>query len=129
MTAQLDGLKKQARQAQRYRRLAEQIRRTEAQLLLARWAAATAEAERLAAELRAAERDVAAASETAIAAERDRNEAEIALPDLRGTEASASAELQRLNQAARAVLEQELSRIAAAARSGPAARRSARIST
>src|SRR5712671_3586735 len=55
MSAQLDGLKKQARAAQRYRRLAEQIRRTEAMLLAARWRLAIAEAERIGAELQAAQ--------------------------------------------------------------------------
>src|SRR5262249_9697993 len=41
LLAQIDTLKKQARQAQRYRRLGEQIRLTEAQLLDSRWRAAT----------------------------------------------------------------------------------------
>ena len=40
---QFEALRKQARQAQRYRRLAEQIRRTEALLFRARWLAAEAE--------------------------------------------------------------------------------------
>src|SRR5439155_1218857 len=44
--AQLQTLKKQARQAQRYRRLGEHIRRTEALLFHARWRAAVADAER-----------------------------------------------------------------------------------
>src|ERR1700730_17143774 len=51
--AQFETLKKQARQAQRYRRLAEHIRRTEALLFRARWLAAEAEAERTASALRA----------------------------------------------------------------------------
>src|SRR5271165_61863 len=55
---QLQTLKKQARQAQRYRRLGEHIRRTEALLFLARWRTAEAEAEHAAAALRAAERAV-----------------------------------------------------------------------
>src|SRR5438552_5571839 len=53
--AQLQTLKKQARQAQRYRRLGEHIRRTEALLLHARWRAVEAEAERHDHELRAVE--------------------------------------------------------------------------
>src|SRR5579885_2690924 len=61
LTAQLDGLRKQARTAQRYRRLGEQIRRAEAQLYDARWHGAEAEAAALAGELREAERAVAAA--------------------------------------------------------------------
>src|SRR6266851_5394670 len=44
LAAQIEALKKQVRQAQRYRRLGEQIRRTEAQLLQARWRTAAAEA-------------------------------------------------------------------------------------
>jgi chromosome segregation protein len=113
MAAQLDGLKKQARQAQRYRRLSEQIRRTEARLMEARWRDALADAERVAGELREAERAVAAATEAAAGAERRRAAAEEALPPLRLAEASASATLHRLNHA-REALDQELQRIAAA---------------
>jgi chromosome segregation protein len=113
MTQQLDGLKKQARQAQRYRKLSEEIRRTEARLLEARWREALADAERIAGELREAERAVAAATETAAAAERQRSAAEEALPPLRMSEATASAALHRLNHA-REALDQELSRITAA---------------
>jgi chromosome segregation protein len=50
MTQQLDGLKKQAREAQRYRKLSEEIRLTEARLLEARWREALAHAERIAGE-------------------------------------------------------------------------------
>jgi chromosome segregation protein len=113
MTQQLDGLKRQARQAQRYRRLSEQIRRTEARLLEARWRAALAEAERTAAGLREAERAVAAATAEAASAERQRAVAEEALPPLRLAEAAASAALHRLNHA-REALDQELARIAGA---------------
>ena len=113
MTQQLDGLKRQARQAQRYRRLSEQIRRTEARLLEARWRDALADAERIAGELREAERAVAAATEHAASAERHRAAAEEALPPLRLAEAAASAALHRLNHA-RGALDQELARIAAA---------------
>jgi chromosome segregation protein len=113
MTQQLDGLKRQARQAQRYRRLSEHIRRTEARLLEARWRAANEEAERVAAGLREAERAVAAATQDAAGAERRRDAAEAALPPLRMGEAEASAALHRLNHASEA-LDQELARIAAA---------------
>jgi chromosome segregation protein len=89
MGQQLDGLKRQARQAQRYRRLSEQIRRTEARLLEARWRDALADAERIAGELREAERAVAAATEDAAAAERHRAAAEEAMPPLRLAEAAA----------------------------------------
>ncbi|HTV88586.1 MAG TPA: chromosome segregation SMC family protein, partial [Stellaceae bacterium] len=113
MTQQLEGLKKQARQAQRYRKLSEEIRRTEARLLEARWRAALADAERIAGELREAERAVAAATEMAATTERHRVAAEEALPPLRMGEAAASAALHRLNHA-REALDQELSRITAA---------------
>jgi len=113
MLVQLDALKRQARQAQRYRKLSEQIRRTEARLLDARWRAALADAERIAGELREAERLMAAATETAAGAERRRGAAEEALPPLRTAEAAAAAALHRLNHA-REALDQELQRVAAA---------------
>jgi chromosome segregation protein len=113
LAVQIEALRKQARQAQRYRRLGEQIRDTEALLFAARWHAAAAEGERIAAELRQAERAVAAATETALAQERLRTEAESALPALRMTQAEAAAAVQRLSHA-REALEQELARIVAA---------------
>ena len=111
--AQLQTLKKQARQAQRYRRLGEHIRRTEALLFRARWLAAEAEAERNAVELRAAERMVADGTERALGEQRAREAAEAALPPLRVAETAAAAELQRLTHA-RNELEQELQRVLAA---------------
>src|SRR6267142_1547077 len=111
--AQFETLKKQARQAQRYRRLAEHIRRTEALLFRARWLAAEIEAERTAGELRATERAVAEATERTLAEGRARESAETALPPLRLADAAAAAELQRLTNA-RGSLEQELQRVLAA---------------
>ena len=111
--AQLQTLNKQARQAQRYRRLGEHIRRTEALLFRARWCTAEAEAQRTAAELRASERAVGETMERALAEQRTREAAEAALPPLRGAEAAAAAELQRLTRA-RDELEQELQRVFAA---------------
>jgi chromosome segregation protein len=110
---QLDSLKKQARQAQRYRRVADQIRRTEVLLFHGRWLAAQAEAERCSAELRATERAVAEATEAALSSSRAREAAEAALPPLRLTDATAVAGLQRLTHA-RDALEQELQRVLAA---------------
>src|SRR5438874_1875530 len=92
---QFETLKKQARQAQRYRRLAEQIRRTEALLFRARWMAAEADAERCSAEHRATECTVAETAERAIAGLRAREDAEAAVPPLRVAEAAAAGELQR----------------------------------
>src|SRR5204863_449626 len=102
-----------ARQAQRYRRLGDQIRRTEALLFAARWHAANADAERIAAGLREIERAVAAATEATRAEERHRVEAEAALPALRMAQAEAAAAVQRLSHA-REALEQELARVIAA---------------
>jgi len=110
---QFEALRKQARQAQRYRRLAEQIRRTEALLYRDRWLAAEAEAERSSAEHRATERTVAEATEHAVSGVRAREAAEAALPPLRAAEAMAAAELQRLTNS-RGALEQELQRVLAA---------------
>jgi chromosome segregation protein len=113
--AQLQTLRKQARQAQRYRRLGEHIRRTEALLFHARWRAAATEAERHAAELRATERAVAEGTERALAGQRAREATEAALSPLRVAEAASTAELQRLTHA-RGALEQELQRVLAARR-------------
>ena len=121
---QLQTLKKQARQAQRYRRLGEHIRRTEALLFLARWRTAEAEAEGTAAELRATERAVAESTEGALALQRAREAAETALPPLRVAEAAAAAELQPLTHA-RSELEQELQRVLA--ERGEAERRRAQL--
>src|SRR5205814_923850 len=112
---QFENLRKQARQAQRYRRLAEQIRRTEALLFHARWLAAEGEAERSSAEHRATERTVAVATEHARAGLQAREAAEAALPPLRAAEAAAAAELQRLTNS-RSALEHERQRVLAARR-------------
>src|SRR4029077_8093511 len=94
---------------QRYRRLGEHIRRTEALLLHARWRALEAEAERHDHDLRAVQRAVAEATENALAERRAREIAEAAVPPLRVAEAAAAAEQQRLSHA-RSALEQELQR-------------------
>jgi len=113
LEAQLAGLKKQARQATRYRNIAEQIRRHEAMALhLERETARAAltEAER---QLQAAEAEVARLTQSA--AERAREQAEAAgvLPQLRQGEAAAAAALQRL-LVDRDNLEREEARVAAA---------------
>ncbi len=108
--AQLQTLNKQARQAQRYRRLGEHIRRTEALLFHARWCTAAAEAEHTAAALRGAERAVGETMERALAEQRAREAAETLLPPLRVAEAAAAAELHRLTHT-RSELEQELQRV------------------
>ncbi len=107
LAAQLDGLRKQARQAQRYRRVSEQIRRFEAIALHRRWQAASAALDGAQARLNAAELAVADRMQAALSAERTREEAAAALPDLRHAEAAAGAELQRLTLAMRTLDEEE----------------------
>jgi chromosome segregation protein len=113
LQAQLDALKKQARQAQRYRRLSEHIRRAEAVVLHLAWQAASAQLAETAEQLRAAERAVADLTAASLAAERQREAANAALPALRQAEAAAAAELQRL-VLARQALDDEERRVAAA---------------
>ncbi|MHA1601217.1 MAG: chromosome segregation protein SMC [Alphaproteobacteria bacterium] len=96
LEAQHQGLKKQARQATRYRNIAAQIRRTEA---LAIYLEAEATRQELAtAQERLAAAESAVAKHTQEAAEHATTQAEIAgtLPDLRDEEATAAAALQRL---------------------------------
>src|SRR6476659_8459032 len=97
LAAQVDGLKKQARQAIRYRTVSLQVRKAEATLYHLRWTAANGEvteaerakdlcvrtvAERVGAEAEASKRQALAAA---------------SLPELREAEARAGAALHRLN--------------------------------
>jgi chromosome segregation protein len=99
LAAQVDGLKKQARQAIRYRTVSSQVRKAEATLYHLRWTAANSEvaeaehakdisvrtvADRVAAEAEASKRQTLAAA---------------SLPELREAEARAGAALHRLNVA------------------------------
>jgi chromosome segregation protein len=111
LQAQLDALKKQARQAQRYRRLSDHIRRAEAVVLHLQWQAACAELDAASHRLAAAERSVADHTAAALAADRAREAAAAELPSLRQAEAAAAAELQRL-LLARQALEEEERRVA-----------------
>ncbi|MGB8754670.1 MAG: chromosome segregation protein SMC [Pseudolabrys sp.] len=97
LAAQIDGLKKQARQAIRYRTVSSQVRKAEATLYHLRWASANSAvaeaehakdvglrtvAERVGAEAEASKRQALAAA---------------SLPELREAEARAGAALHRLN--------------------------------
>ncbi len=109
LAAQIDALKRQARQAIRYRAVAQQVRKAEATLFHLRWVAANAElaeaerakdlAIRLVAERTGAQAE-ASKRQTLVAAE---------LPALREAEAKAAAALQRL-VIARETLEREETR-------------------
>jgi chromosome segregation protein len=113
LRAQLETVQRQARQARRYRRLAEEIRRSEALLFRARRRAAEIEAGRAEAEFAAIEKSVGAHDEEADAARQLLAAVETALPRLRLAESAAAGERQRLIEA-RAGLEQELRRVVAA---------------
>jgi len=94
--AQLDNLRRQSRQASRYRNLSSEIRAAEASILYLRWSEARdalAEAERQFAEAQREVREV-----TAVQAESARVQAIAAhkLPELRDASAKAGAVLQRL---------------------------------
>ncbi len=96
LAQQLSVLQRQAKQALRYREIAEELRRNEGQLLFRRWREADlarTEAESL---LRARSLAAAQAETAARAASKARESAEDALPPLRDEEAIASAILQRL---------------------------------
>ena len=107
---QLEALKKQARQAGRYRRLSDHIRRAEAMVLHLRWRKATAELEAVTEQLRLVEGQVGDLTMAALGAERAREAAAGMLPGLRQSEAAAAAELQRLTLA-RQTLEDEERRV------------------
>ncbi|PWC34006.1 chromosome segregation protein SMC [Azospirillum sp. TSO35-2] len=96
MDTQLQSLKKQARQAARYRNLSDQIRKAEAVLWHLRWMAAQDDRQRAHAAFAAAE---AAVRDRMLAVNQlaaRRTEAAAGLPDTRQSEARAAAALQRL---------------------------------
>ncbi|MEO9904198.1 chromosome segregation protein SMC [Nisaea sp.] len=113
LEGQLHGLRQQAKQAQRYRTVAEQMRAAESVLLHRRWEATREE--RAVAGKAVAEAGDAVAEATRKAAEASTIQTETAasLPSLREDEAKAAAELQRLTLA-RAELDNEERRIVTA---------------
>lgn len=103
LEAQLAGLKKQARQAARYRNLTAQIREAEETLHAARLARAKADVAAAEAALREAERRLAQAAAASAAAATRAAETEAALPPLREAEAEARSAVERARaEAARA---------------------------
>jgi len=113
LESQLNALKKQARQASRYRNINDQIRRTEAILLHLQWGEIDARVKEAAEVLTAAEAAVVEATAASAAAATAQGEAATALPPLRQAEAEAAAELQRYTLA-RGALDQEEQRVEAA---------------
>src|SRR5712692_6215550 len=109
LAAQIDALKRQARQAIRYRAVAQQVRKAEATLFHLRWVAANAELAEAEHAKNAAVRLVAEATGAQAQAARHQALAVASLPPLREAEAKAAASLQRLNLA-RDALEREEAR-------------------
>ncbi len=96
METNLQGLKRQARQATRYRNLSGHVRRAEALVHHLRHAAAALALEAAAAHLAETETALAARTGEAAAASTAQADAAAALPPLRQSEAEAAARLQRL---------------------------------
>ncbi|MBF0560842.1 MAG: AAA family ATPase, partial [Alphaproteobacteria bacterium] len=115
LDTQLGSLKRQARQAARYRALSEQIRRAEAVALHLRWVAAIRFQEQARIDFLAIESRVAESTGVAAAAATVRADAFAALPPLRQAEAEAAARLHRLI-AAREQIDAETSRLTTARR-------------
>jgi chromosome segregation protein len=107
------GLKRQARQASRYRNLSDHIRRAEAAVLALKLASAERELAEAGERLKEAEAQVADLTRLVGLATTAQAEAATALPPLRTEEAAAAAALQRLRSAHDA-LTAEAERIAAA---------------
>src|SRR6267142_630239 len=109
------GLKRQARQASRYRNLSDHIRRAEAAVLALKLAAAERERAEAGERLKEAEAQVADLTRLVGLATTAQAEAATALPPLRNDEAAAAAALQRL-RVAHDALTAEAERVAQAQR-------------
>ncbi|CAN7461041.1 chromosome segregation SMC family protein [Rhizobium sp. LjRoot254] len=110
LSTQIESLKRQARQANRYKQLSASIRAEEAKLLHIRWAQAkTAEGEAESA-LNQATNLVAEKAQAQMEAAKDQAVHGLKLPELRETEAQAAAGLQRLT-IARGQLEEDMRRL------------------
>ena len=110
LEGQLAALQRQARQAQRYRRLSDRIREAEARWLLRRWEDSVAAVEATTESLNDAETRAAEATRIVAATTTAQAEAAEALPPLREAEGEAGQALNELN-VARVALEAEERRI------------------
>ena len=111
LDVQLDGLKKQARQATRYRNLSDNIRAADALVLLLKWRAAETRHNQAKEALSAFEQVFAEATRVLAAATAAHEQTSESLPPLRDADARTSAALQRLvNEDER--LEDEAQRVA-----------------
>ncbi|HAD87830.1 MAG TPA: hypothetical protein DCG48_10750, partial [Rhodospirillaceae bacterium] len=111
LDAQMNNLKKQARQATRYRNLSDHIRKAEATLFHILWTNAEAARNKAREQLKEAEGMVAELTQRTAAATNRQAAAAEGLPELRQGEAVLAAELQRLTLA-REGLDEEEARIA-----------------
>jgi chromosome segregation protein len=96
MEAQLAGLKRQARQATRYKNVSAEIRKLEAMGVYLRWREADRAATEAAEELDRLKRELAEKTQASAEARRLETEAAERLPGLRQAEAEAAAGLQRI---------------------------------
>lgn len=110
LESQLESLKRQARQANRYRNLSGEIRKTEALLFHLRWLASKLAEGEAESALSAFNLAMADKAEVQARCAKDEAIASNKLPGLREDEAKAAAVLQRL-QIAKAQLEEEVSRL------------------
>ena len=96
LNEQRDSLKKQSRQAARYRSVADRIRKAEAQFLMARWIAAEEDRNKAAITLDTAKKDVSQRTKVVARCSTTRTKIAASLPPLRTAEVEKAAEYQRL---------------------------------
>ena len=107
LETQLQGLKKQARQATRYRNLSDHIRKAEATLFHLKWTDAEAAMDKARITLQTAEDTVNELTRRTATASLAQTQAAADLPELREAEAAAAAELQRLTIARDGLVQEE----------------------
>jgi len=110
LESQIESLKRQSRQASRFKALSADIRRHEAMLLHIRWAQAKEAEGEAESQLNQATSLVAERANAQMQAAKDQAVASLKLPELRENEAKLAAVLQRL-QIARAQLEEDSARL------------------
>ncbi|RRI05420.1 chromosome segregation protein SMC [Mesorhizobium tamadayense] len=112
LESQIDSLKRQARQASRFKNLSADIRKAEATLLHLRWTLAKSQEGEARSALAVATTLVGDRAAAQMAAAREQGIAAHRLPDLRDAEAAAAAAFQRLS-IAKTQIEEEAGRIRA----------------
>ncbi|TIN66285.1 MAG: chromosome segregation protein SMC, partial [Mesorhizobium sp.] len=110
LESQIDSLKRQARQASRFKNLSADIRKAEATLLHLRWTLAKTQESEARSALAVATTLVGDRAAAQMAAAREQGIAAHRLPDLRDAEAAAAAAFQRLS-IAKTQIEEEAGRI------------------